>query len=162
MRARGDYQPCRREKRRKTGQRRRAGSEPSMSATQTIGRNERRPALQRFLAWTAISIYLALVVAFAWTGSSFAQALAAIGIVSALAHAIATLGQRDALAFFVICLAVTFSIENIGAVTGLPFGHYHFAVGANFPHVGAIPIIVGPLWFGMGYFSWIVAGVLLD
>ena len=28
-------------------------------------------------------------------------------------------------------------------------------------HVGAIPIIVGPLWFGMGYFSWIVAGTLL-
>jgi hypothetical protein len=24
-----------------------------------------------------------------------------------------------------------------------------------------IPIIVGPLWFGMGYFSWVVAGILL-
>jgi uncharacterized membrane protein len=28
-------------------------------------------------------------------------------------------------------------------------------------HVGAIPIIVGPLWFGMGYFAWVVAGTLL-
>jgi putative membrane protein len=28
-------------------------------------------------------------------------------------------------------------------------------------HVGVIPIIVGPLWFGMGYFAWIVAGILL-
>jgi hypothetical protein len=29
------------------------------------------------------------------------------------------------------------------------------------PHVGNVPVIVGPLWFGMGYFSWIVAGTLL-
>jgi uncharacterized membrane protein len=28
-------------------------------------------------------------------------------------------------------------------------------------HVGVIPVIVGPLWFGMGYFAWIVAGILL-
>jgi putative membrane protein len=27
--------------------------------------------------------------------------------------------------------------------------------------VGTIPIIVGPLWFGMGYFAWVVAGTLL-
>src|ERR1700730_9188808 len=52
-------------------------------------------------------------------------------------------------------------MENIGAATGFPFGHYHFEVGSNLIHVGAIPIIVGPLWFGMGYLSWIVAGTLL-
>jgi hypothetical protein len=52
-------------------------------------------------------------------------------------------------------------MENIGATTGWPFGQYHFEVGANLPHVGVIPVIVGPLWFGMGYFSWQVAAVLL-
>jgi putative membrane protein len=52
-------------------------------------------------------------------------------------------------------------MENLGALTGFPFGHYHFEVGANLPHVGLIPVIVGPLWFGMGYFSWILAGTLL-
>jgi hypothetical protein len=30
------------------------------------------------------------------------------------------------------------------------------------PSVGRIPIIVGPLWFGAGYFSWVVASILLD
>jgi putative membrane protein len=60
-----------------------------------------------------------------------------------------------------ICLAITFAVENIGVATGFPFGHYHFEVGSNLIHVGAIPVIVGPLWFGMGYFSWIVAGTLL-
>jgi uncharacterized membrane protein len=56
---------------------------------------------------------------------------------------------------------VTFAMENIGVATGPPFGRYHFEVGSNLPHVGAIPFIVGPLWFGMGYFSWVLAETLL-
>jgi len=46
--------------------------------------------------------------------------------------------------------------------TGFPFGRYHFEVAPDLPHVGSIPIIVGPLWFGAGYFSWVVASTLLD
>ena len=61
----------------------------------------------------------------------------------------------------VICVVVTFAMENIGAATGVSFGRYHFEVGSDLPHVGLIPVIVGPLWFGMGYFSWIVAGTLV-
>jgi putative membrane protein len=57
---------------------------------------------------------------------------------------------------------MTFAMENLGAATGFPFGRYHFEVGRDLPHIGAIPIVVAPLWFGMGYFSWIVAGILLD
>jgi hypothetical protein len=53
-------------------------------------------------------------------------------------------------------------MENIGAATGFPFGQYHFEVDAGLPHVGCIPVIVGPLWFGAGYFSWVVASILLD
>jgi uncharacterized membrane protein len=53
-------------------------------------------------------------------------------------------------------------MENIGVATGFPFGHYHFAIDAGLPRIGSIPIIVGPLWFGVGYFSWIVASILLD
>src|SRR5262249_9060354 len=57
---------------------------------------------------------------------------------------------------------ITFAAENMGVATGFPFGRYHFEVGAHLPHVGSIPIIVGPLWFGAGYFSWVVASILLD
>ncbi len=63
---------------------------------------------------------------------------------------------------FFICIAITFAIENVGVATGFPFGHYHFEVDPDLPHVGNIPIIVGPLWFGAGYFSWVVASTLLD
>jgi putative membrane protein len=85
-----------------------------------------------------------------------------MGIVGACLHASMTYGFRHMLALFAICVVTTFAIENLGVATGFPFGHYHFEVGVDLPHIGAIPMIVGPLWFGMGYFSWRVASILLD
>src|SRR5262245_21031400 len=112
--------------------------------------------------WVVTAVYLALVIGFAWNPSQFAQALAAIGIGAALLHASLTYGLRHTLALFLICTATTFAMENLGAATGFPFGCYHFEVAHDLPHIGAIPLVVGPLWFGMGYFSWIVAGILFD
>ena len=111
--------------------------------------------------WLLLAVYLALVVAFAWNPTPFAQGLAAIGIALALGHAGIVYGWHDALVFCAIVLAISFAMENIGVATGFPFGHYHFAVAAALPHVGAIPVIVGPLWFGMGYYSLVVATVLM-
>lgn len=133
-----------------------------MTATEISNANRRfAPFWARICLWPALAAYLILVVAFAWNPTPLAQALAAIGIASALAHGAATLGWRDTLAFLGVCLLVSFTLENFGAATGLLFGRYHFVVGADLPAIGLIPIIVGFLWFGMGYFSWIVAGVLL-
>ena len=112
-------------------------------------------------AWVGLAIYLVLVIGFAWNPTPFAQALAAVGIAAAGAHATFYYGWKNAAVLVAICLIVTFTMENIGVATGYPFGRYHFEVGSNLMHVGSIPIIVGPLWFGMGYFSWIVAGTLL-
>jgi uncharacterized membrane protein len=114
-----------------------------------------------FVAWPAIVAYCLLVILFAWNPNAVAQALAAIGIIAAFAHASMHYGLRAASVFLVICLLVTFTMENIGATWGVPFGRYHFEVGSGLPHLGVIPMIVGPLWFGMGYFAWIVAGALL-
>jgi uncharacterized membrane protein len=113
------------------------------------------------VGWTVFMIYLVLVVGFAWNPTPFAQGLAALGIAIACVHAALFYGWKDALVLLSICLVITFTMENIGVATGFPFGHYHFEVGSDLIHVGAIPIIVGPLWFGMGYFAWIVAGTLL-
>jgi uncharacterized membrane protein len=111
--------------------------------------------------WIVLAVYLALVVGFAWNPTPLAQGLAAIGIVAACLHATLFYGWKDALALLAICLVITFAMENLGVATGFPFGRYHFDVGSNLPHVGMIPVIVGPLWFGMGYFSWVVAETLL-
>ena len=83
------------------------------------------------LGWIAFAIYLVLVVGFAWNPTPFAQGLAALGIVIACTHAALFYGWKDALALLAICLVITFTMENIGAATGFPFGRYHFEVGSN-------------------------------
>ena len=118
--------------------------------------------LQQAVLWLAIAGILAAAVGFSWEPTPLAQALAAIFIVCALIHAAFAYGLRSALILFVASNAISFAMENLGAATGFPFGSYHFEVGAHLPHVGLIPIIVGPLWFGACYFSWVIASVLLD
>ena len=113
------------------------------------------------LGWTAFAIYLVLVFGFSWNPTPLAQGLGALGIAMACTLAALFYGWKNAAALLAICLAITFTMENIGVTTGFPFGRYHFEVGSNLAHIGSIPIIVGPLWFGMGYFAWIVAGTLL-
>ena len=132
-----------------------SGSGPMKSA------GARRIAQLDVAAWFAFAVYLALVVGFAWNPTPFAQGLGAIGVAGACAHAVLFYGWRNAAVLLAICLVTTFAMENLGSLTGFPFGRYHFEVGADLIHVGVIPVIVGPLWFGMGYFSWIVAGILL-
>jgi len=132
-----------------------------MSAISALRSKNLRSFWREGVIWLLIVVYLGLVVRYAWNPTPFAQILAAIGIASALAHGICTYGWKDTLAFLAICLAVTFTLENFGSLTGWLFGRYHFEVGAQLPHVGVIPVIVGPLWFGMGYFAWIVAATLL-
>ena len=133
-----------------------------MTAHEALKTAGSRPLTRvRWAMALALVVYLALVIGFAWNPTPLAQALAAIGIVAACLHAGLFYGWKDALAIFAICVLITFAMENLGTLTGWPFGRYHFEVGADLPHVGVIPAIVGPLWFGMGYFSWILAGTLL-
>jgi len=119
-------------------------------------------AMSEVALWLATACIIVAAIGFSWNPTPFAQTLAAIFIGCALVHAALCYGSRNALALFAICMAITFAVENIGVSTGFPFGAYHFEVDAGLPSVGRIPIIVGPLWFGGGYFSWIVASILLD
>lgn len=108
--------------------------------------------------------FSALFFAIIWIAgraTPLAQFLAGASIITVFAHAIAALGWSEALSFLTICLAVTFTVENFGVLTGFPFGHYTFLVEPNIPHIGVIPPIVGLLYFGMGYPSWVIANLLL-
>jgi uncharacterized membrane protein len=118
-------------------------------------------SLREIALWLAVACILLAGIGFSWQPTPFAHALAAILIACAFVHALSLYGPRPAVAFFIICIAITFTMENIGVATGFPFGRYHFAIDAGLPRIGSVPIIVGPLWFGAGYFSWIVASILL-
>jgi uncharacterized membrane protein len=112
--------------------------------------------------WLAIACVLAAGIGYSWNATPFGQALATTFIGCALLHGAFLYGLRVVFILFIICVTITFAVENVGAATGFPFGHYHFEVAGDLLHVGSIPIIVGPLWFGAGYFSWVVASILLD
>jgi uncharacterized membrane protein len=105
--------------------------------------------LYKTILWVALLLYVAAVALAAGAPSPRAQLLAFLGIIFAFAHAAASLGRRLAAAFLALCLGVTFSIENLSIATGFPFGRCHFEVAAELPHIGAVPIIVGPLYFAM-------------
>ena len=113
-------------------------------------------------AQVLFAAFLIAVVAFGATPSLPAQALALGGAVVAFAHGVRTYGWSGILVFLAASLAVSFATENLSIMTGLPFGRYHFEVAAQLPHIGAVPVIVGLLYFTMGYFSWMIASLLLD
>lgn len=114
------------------------------------------------LLWLALGLHEVALIALAGSPSTAGEVAAATGIAIAAAHALLAYGWRDTLALLLICLAITYTIENIGIASGFPFGHYHFEVLPMLPHVGTVPLIVGPLYFGMGYMAWVIGGTLLD
>jgi uncharacterized membrane protein len=111
---------------------------------------------------TLFAAFLLAIVAFAGTPSPIAQGLVFGGVIIAFGHGARVYGWSGVAVFLAVSLAVTFALENLSIATGLPFGHYHFEVAAGLPHVGAVPIVVGLLYFAMGYFSWMIASLLLD
>jgi len=112
--------------------------------------------------WGAAGFYLAAIILLTGWPTPAAQLVGAIGIAIAFWIAVRMYGLMGAALLVGACLLITFTIENIGVATGIPFGRYHFNVDRSLPYIGAIPIIVGPLYFGIGYYAWIVAGILLD
>lgn len=88
------------------------------------------------------------------------MAIVALDVLSAMAYALIAgtrhYGFRTMLVFVGLCAVVGNVIENIGVVTGFPFGHYYFVelMGPKFFHV---PILLGLAYIGMAYVSFTLA-----
>jgi uncharacterized membrane protein len=118
--------------------------------------------LRQLVLWLGLALTWMFAVAFGGQTGLAAQAAAAVSILVLAGHAFVGLGRIEACAFAAICLLVTFAMENVGVLTGFPYGHYVFLVESGLPHIGVIPPIVGPLYFAMGYASWVIANLLLN
>jgi putative membrane protein len=123
-------------------------------------------ALPSSVLWALVGI----AVAFNLVGGVFTEALPpallaafiTLALVAfALVHGSAAYGVRGIAAFAVICLVVSNIIENIGVVTGIPFGSYRYSDNLG-PKLFLVPVLIGPAYFGMAYLAWTVARVLLD
>src|ERR1700674_2537778 len=77
-------------------------------------------------------------------------------LVFAWVHGASLLGRRAILTFFILLLVVGNIIENVGVMTGFPFGHYYFTERMG-PKLFHVPILLGLAYLGMGYISWTLA-----
>jgi putative membrane protein len=67
---------------------------------------------------------------------------------------------RDILVFAIICVAVSNAFENASILTGFPFGRYEYTAMLG-PKVFQVPILIGPVFFAIGYLSWMLARIIL-
>ena len=62
--------------------------------------------------------------------------------------------------FVVLCLGISNIMENMGVLTGFPFGPYHYTDVLG-PKLFLVPLLIGPAYLGTGYVSWVLADILL-
>ena len=78
----------------------------------------------------------------------------------AIIHGIARYRTRDFIVFFIISFVTSNVFENIGILTGFPFGNYHYTdiLGVK---LFLVPVLIGPAYFAAGYLAWTLAQTLL-
>jgi putative membrane protein len=73
----------------------------------------------------------------------------------ALVHGARQYRLRGILVFAAICIVVGNLSENLGVVTGFPFGRYYF-VELMGPKLFHVPVLLGLAYIGMSYVSWVL------
>jgi len=84
----------------------------------------------------------------------------ALPMVFALIHGAISYRVRDIAVFLAVCLVIGNVFENVGVLTGFPFGHYYFTDVMG-PKLFAVPIFLGLAYVGMAYLSWTLASLIL-
>ena len=79
----------------------------------------------------------------------------------AVLHAGRNFGWRLALLMFFGTALITWSFEQVGVVTGVIYGAYHYS-GMLGPKLGEVPLLIPLAWFMMIYPSYIVAILIMD
>lgn len=78
----------------------------------------------------------------------------------ALFHGNLLYGGRGILIFTALYLLIGNVFENLGVLTGFPFGHYYFTEVMG-PKLFQVPLMLGLAYVGMGYLSWTLARLIL-
>ncbi|MEO6847617.1 MAG: carotenoid biosynthesis protein [Chthoniobacterales bacterium] len=78
----------------------------------------------------------------------------------ALLHGGRRYGFRGIAVFLVVCLVISNILENIGVLSGFPFGHYHYTDTLGWK-IYKVPVMIGCAYFGTGYLAWVLANILL-
>jgi putative membrane protein len=76
-------------------------------------------------------------------------------------HAWYSLGGRLTATFFVLSAVISWAYEQVGVMTGLVFGAYHYT-GYLGTKLGEVPLLIPLAWFMMIYPSYVVANLAID
>lgn len=91
-------------------------------------------------------------------------AIVALDVLSAMTFALVDGTRhyrlRGILVFTAICVVVGNLVENIGVITGFPFGRYYF-VALMGPKLFHVPVLLGLAYIGMAYVSWTLARLIV-
>jgi uncharacterized membrane protein len=85
--------------------------------------------------------------------------LIVILLLFSLWHASVALGVRLALAFFAITTVTSWIFEEVGVVTGLVYGPYHYTSTLG-PWLGSVPVLIPLAWFMLVYPSYVLANLV--
>jgi uncharacterized membrane protein len=83
------------------------------------------------------------------------QALVVILLIFCLWHAWIALGPRLTAAFLVITVVASWVLEELGVVTGLVYGGYHYTSALG-PTIGSVPILIPLAWFALAYPTFVL------
>lgn len=115
------------------------------------------------LAWVLIGVYIAYVVVSSLTTwlplSASAWLFVPVFNLIVIAHGIRMWSPLRLLGFYAWVFAVSTLIENIGVLTGIPFGNYHYTEILG-PQLGVVPIAIGFSYVPAAYFSWVIAEMM--
>lgn len=82
------------------------------------------------------------------------------GVLFVLLHGSVTLGWRNVIAFLLITIAVSFTLEALGVATGMVFGPYYYTDHLG-PKILGVPPMIQAGYTAMGYASLMTARVIL-
>jgi len=85
--------------------------------------------------------------------------LIVILLLFSLWHASVALGPRLTLVFFAITTVTSWIFEEIGVVTGLVYGPYHYTSTLG-PWLGSVPVLIPLAWFMLVYPGYVLANLV--
>jgi uncharacterized membrane protein len=74
-------------------------------------------------------------------------------------HAWIALGPRLAIASLAATVAISWTLEELGATTGLLYGGYHYTPALG-PQVGSVPVLIPLAWFALAYPTSVLVGMV--
>lgn len=110
--------------------------------------------------WALVLIYLGYVVVSSLTSwlplSASAWLFTPVFNALVIVHALRRWSWKTLGIFYLSVFAISTAIENMGVLTGVPFGQYYYTDILG-PQLGVVPIAIGFTYVPAAYICWILA-----